>query len=163
MKKNYLLILVTVIFLSTWANAQSISPFVIAPAGGEGSGNNMNIQWTLGEMMIETFEANDLILTQGFHQPHLIVTSVEELPGYEISIDAFPNPTSDLVNIRINDESFAGLQYKLFDSNGRLVDTNTLENSITKINLSDKQPGVFFLIVSKERKEIKTFKIVKNR
>ncbi len=163
MKKNYLLILVTVIFFSSWAHAQSISPFVISSAGGEGESGEMTIQWTLGEMMIETFDANDMILTQGFHQPHLIVTSVDEIPGHDICIDAYPNPTDNHVHIRLNDGEYADMHYSLFDSNGRLIGTRPLESLVTQVNLTQHEPGVFFLIITRSNEEIKTFKIVKNR
>nr|NQU92395.1 hypothetical protein [Bacteroidota bacterium] len=51
---------------SITSNAQQ----VIASAGGFYEGENISLSWTLGEPVIETFEGNGIILTQGFQQPY---------------------------------------------------------------------------------------------
>jgi len=48
----------------------SVAQQVIASAGGYYEGENISLSWTLGEPVIETFEGNDIILTQGFQQPY---------------------------------------------------------------------------------------------
>jgi len=151
------------VLLSVGMHAQSISPFVIASSGGEGSSGDMSIEWTLGEMMVETFTADDIVLTQGFHQPHLIVTSIDEMPGHDISIDAYPNPTSDFINIRLHDDKYHDMEYNLFNEQGRLIRSGRLEGLITEISLNEQQNGVYFVIITTGREEVKTFKVVKNR
>jgi len=123
----------------------------------------MTIEWTLGEMMIETFAADDIVLTQGFHQPHLVVTSIDEIPGHDISIDAYPNPTTDFVNVRLHDDKYAEMEYSLFDEQGRLIRSSRLEGLITEVSLNEQQAGIYFLIITRGSEEIKTFKVVKNR
>ncbi|HMQ77825.1 MAG TPA: BspA family leucine-rich repeat surface protein, partial [Flavobacteriales bacterium] len=61
---------------ATWAaNAQSVSPTVVANAGGTGTAGNMTLDWTLGEPMVTTLDNGLLVLTQGFHQPGGVLTS----------------------------------------------------------------------------------------
>ncbi|MEM1358204.1 MAG: T9SS type A sorting domain-containing protein [Bacteroidota bacterium] len=55
--------------LSTCAlSAQSLTPEVVASAGETFSNGSLTLEWTLGEIMTETY-TGDIILTQGFHQP----------------------------------------------------------------------------------------------
>ena len=42
---------------------------VIATSGGYYQNENISLSWTVGEPVIETFTAGDVILTQGFQQP----------------------------------------------------------------------------------------------
>lgn len=162
MKKKHLLILVTAIFLSSLTYAQQISPYVIAPAGSEGAGNEIHLQWTLGELMTQTFGGADLLLTQGFHQPYMLVTSIGE-PGHDIRVEAYPNPATDFVHIRLQEPDYADFKFRLFDEQGRQVSSNKLEGIITEVSLKGKQAGVYFLVITKTNQEVSIFKIIKNQ
>ncbi|MCB0792095.1 MAG: hemagglutinin protein [Flavobacteriales bacterium] len=49
-------------------NAQSLSPTVIAAAGGSGTTGGVTLDWTVGEVAVATLDNGTNILTQGFHQ-----------------------------------------------------------------------------------------------
>jgi hypothetical protein len=51
------------------AQAQSLSPTVIASSGGYSTGTDVSLSWTLGEIATETYSNGSYILTQGFQQP----------------------------------------------------------------------------------------------
>ncbi len=112
--------------------------------------------------MIQTFGAGDFLLTQGFHQPHLVITSIDE-PGHDTRVEAYPNPATDFVHIRLQEPGYADFQYRLFDEQGRLVSNSKLDGIITEVRLKGKQAGVYFLVITKANQEVSTFKIVKNR
>ena len=48
--------------------AQSLSPTVIASAGGTGTAGGVTLSWTVGETAVQTLDNGTNILTQGFHQ-----------------------------------------------------------------------------------------------
>lgn len=50
-------------------NAQSLTPQVVATAGGYQSGANASISFTIGETNITTLTTSTYMLTQGFQQP----------------------------------------------------------------------------------------------
>jgi len=50
-------------------SAQSLSPTVIATAGFSYASPELQVDMTIGETFITTLQAQDIILTQGFHQP----------------------------------------------------------------------------------------------
>lgn len=107
------------------AMAQSISPEVIASAGEHFDNGTTQLSWTLGEVVIDTYDNGTNILTQGFHQTELTVTSIEESLA-NIRLNMYPNPTSELLNIEFgNNEQDITLQ--LFDMGGKLIHTDKIE------------------------------------
>ncbi|MCB0810769.1 MAG: hypothetical protein KDB96_15940, partial [Flavobacteriales bacterium] len=54
--------------LSAPLSAQSLSPTVIASAGGTGTAGGVTLSWTVGETAVQTLDNGTNILTQGFHQ-----------------------------------------------------------------------------------------------
>src|SRR5687768_17317651 len=69
-------ILLTVLLFSgiLFANAQSLSPKVIASSGGFYTSGGVTLSWTLGETFTTTLSSPNNILTQGFQQPYIKVT-----------------------------------------------------------------------------------------
>ena len=134
---------------------------VVSSAGDSHINNNGSISYTIGEPVVETFTGENNILTQGFQQTNLVITAIDELPGLDFEISAFPNPASEIVKLRIGKESIAGMQYKLYDMNGNLLLQNRLEGAETEIPFSDLSPAEYILIISDQNKELKSFKIVK--
>jgi hypothetical protein len=55
--------------IPAFISAQSVSPQVVSSAGDYFEGTNASLSWTLGEIATETFNSENVILTQGFQQP----------------------------------------------------------------------------------------------
>ncbi|MFM1876289.1 MAG: hypothetical protein RL266_2026 [Bacteroidota bacterium] len=110
--------------------AQSISPEVIASAGEHFDNGTVQLSWTLGEVMVDTYDNGTNILTQGFHQTDLTVTSIEETLA-DIRMNLYPNPTSEYLNIELgNNEQNINLQ--LYDMNGKLIHKDVINAYDTK-------------------------------
>ena len=161
--KNKRLPLLLILFLAGFSlHAQTLSPSVVSSSGGQGQGEGLSIAWTLGEIITETFQNDELILTQGFHQTDLVITSIDELPGLDFEISAYPNPASHHVNIGLKDGEYENLRYRLVDFQGREITNGDLEGTLTTVSFSGFRSGVYFLLISRGGQEIKSFKIVKN-
>ena len=85
---------------------------VIATSGEFFSNSTYSLSWTLGECVTETFTATGNTLTQGFQQSKFVVTSINQLTIEGISVKAYPNPVSDLINISVKTEN--GIQKPVF-------------------------------------------------
>ena len=70
MKKTLLLFLG--LFSAGWCYSQSASPSVIASNGDHIDAGSFQLDYTVGEVIIETVYGDSLTLTQGFHQPNLL-------------------------------------------------------------------------------------------
>ena len=95
MKRIIQLITVCAITIST-LQAQTLTPQVIASTGGFASNSSGSLSYTVGEMtMVQTFSANNNILTQGFQQPSdsLIGVGLLDITDNDfISFVTYPNP-----------------------------------------------------------------------
>lgn len=160
--KQIIIILFVIFGLNTFS--QQLSPEVIASAGDHFENGDVSLSWTLGEPVIATFEGN-YILTQGFHQDLYIITAIDEIKLDNISIDIYPNPTPNFVNIKVNSEKQINQSclVQLFDANGRLIkeEKTTHSNNTIQWNLKSYERSHYFIKVVLGN-QTKTFKIIKH-
>lgn len=147
-----------------YAFAQSVKPEVIASAGDYFTSTNNTMSWTLGECITETYTSANNKLTQGFQQSTYTITAVTQLALNGISVKAFPNPTTDYINILV--ETTGGYQIncsvELFDIKGKLLMNKKLNDKLMKLDMSQFANGAYFLKVSGKGKTIlQNFKIIK--
>jgi hypothetical protein len=155
-KETFLFFLFYVIIHITSSGQQ-----VVTTSGDFYQNTNGSISWTLGEIMTDTYTNNQSVLTQGFQQPNLKVTSITELPGLDYSITAFPNPAKEFVKLKIEKEDVNGMQYDLLDMSGKVIESKKIQNSETEISFADLIPATYFIRITENDIEIKIFKIVK--
>lgn len=94
---------------------------VISSAGNTFYVNNVQLDWTLGELAITTLENNTHKITQGFHQPDYYITAVESPFDFPYEISLFPNPVTRNLNFKIQLENPQSLIAEIFDSTGRIL------------------------------------------
>lgn len=134
--KKIILFILLVIGLAIFSRgyAQTTSPEVIASSGNHFIGTNVQLSWTIGDVIIETYSNVNNQLTQGFHQTNLIVSSVKDLnSNYSVSI--YPNPSSDFVNIDVPNNKEL-LSIEIYNVNGQSVYHESFINK-TSVNLQD--------------------------
>ena len=152
MKKN------TIVVFSFFAVLSGSAQEVVATQGDSYSNASANIDFTLGEVIIDTGTDGTNDLTQGFHQSNWNFLGVEDFaPNYEATI--FPNPTEDVLNIRTS--TFENVTYTLYDAQGKLVMQDILSAEQTPIQVSQLAPGSYSLTLNNETQNLKTFKLVK--
>lgn len=75
-------------------------------------------------------------------------------------VEVYPNPVSDYLILKNADEG-KNRSYKIFDINGRLVETRELSNGERKIDMTHLSPAVY-LIHYINNSEVQKIKIIKN-
>ncbi len=154
MKKK--LLPIGLFLLSASVNAQS----VISAQGNSYTNGSNTIDYTIGEAVTATTSNGTNDLTQGFHQTNVTITNIEDL-DVNVSVNVFPNPTSEFVNLNI--EKFEGLTLRIFDVGGKLLKKVQLDSTQTEVSVLEYAEGTYLLTLeNKSRKKIKTFKIIKN-
>jgi len=154
MIKKYTLLFVTFSLLLT-ASAQE----VISTQGDSYSNSDTNIDFTIGEVVINTVSTVSNDLTQGFHQTNWKFVSLEDLaPTFEVSV--FPNPSSSVLNIKA--VAFEQVSFVLYDVNGKLVAENMLTSELTSIEVSHLSTGNYTLVLKNDSHLLKTVKLIKS-
>lgn len=160
MKK--LLLLNLSLILCGWGFSQSTSPEVNASSGEHFTSNMIQLSWTIGEILIETYDNGSNQLSQGFHQTDLIITAMNDLVG-GIQVRVFPNPANGQLNIEWSELS-EPFHILLHDTNGRQLLAKKIANPALymTLDLSPYRVGTYFLHLNDPNEEtVKTFKILK--
>jgi len=132
--------------------------------GGNASGSGGTASYSVGQVVYTTNTGTNGSAAQGVQQPFEIsvVTGLEEAKGINLSVTAYPNPTTDYLILSIVDFEASELSYQLYEMNGKLIESNMLEGNQTSIVMSNLVPATYFLKVTEGKKEVKSFKIIKN-
>ncbi len=100
----------------------------------------------------------------GAPYPPVQEDGINEIKLGNSNFNVYPNPTSGLTNICINNSMYSSVQLEIFSDLGIALVNETFMNSgtfnIKTINLSDFTDGIYFIRVA-TGKEIYTFKIIK--
>lgn len=134
----------------------------VCATGGDTHGNG-TISFSVGQPFYIVSDNNNGSLAPGVQQAYLITTietATSEIAPL-ISMKVFPNPTTDLLTLSIDNETAQRLHYTLTDDNGRSLEKSSVESSITKIDMSRYTPSVYFINVFCGKSRLQTFKIVK--
>ncbi len=152
MKTQIIIILIFLIYDAL--SAQEI----ISVSGDFFENENISVSQTVGEPVIETLSTGNNILTQGFQQSNLIVTGLNNF-SENIKVQIYPNPTTEFINVSI--ETYNNVFYKLYDVDGKLLQTMKIYKPETKISFKHFSKGVYFLYLFIEDKLYGNYKIIK--
>ena len=156
-------IFVSCIFsLAFTANAQSVTPQVVATSGDFYNGSSASLSWTLGEVAVDTYIGSSNQLTQGFQQPEIRFSELEDF-AQDLVVSLYPNPASSLVNLQIANNSET-LQLEMYDASGKLILSDAyVSNENHPIYLTGLADGFYLLKISSPTTgHLKTLKIQKN-
>lgn len=132
--------------------------------GGNASGSGGSASYSVGQVVYTTNTGTNGSVSQGVQQPYEIsvVTGIEEAKGINLSVSAYPNPTTDYLTLSIGEFDISNLSYQLYDMNGKLLQNAKITGNQTSIVMSNLVPANYFVKVIQGNKEVKTFKIIKN-
>lgn len=140
MKKKLLgLALIT----SSISLAQSVTPDVTATAGAHFAIPSIQISWTLGETITQTLSNSSAQLTQGFQQSNISVVGVSDY-DFSYSVEAFPNPTIDVVRIKLSDNVTEG-RLNIIDPTGKVIHEKEITESDFMLDFAPYSMGTYFL------------------
>ena len=103
-------------------------------------------------------------LTQTDKDGKFSLSQIEKvvIAGAQFSATASPNPTRDIVQLRISGQINKNFNYLLTDMNGKILMKATISNSVTPIDLSNLSQGMYILKITDGGKAVQTFKVIKN-
>ncbi|MEY3237371.1 MAG: hypothetical protein RI883_1472 [Bacteroidota bacterium] len=149
----------TLVFVSLLSTLSLSAQEVISSQGETYSNTNGSIDFTVGEVVINTGTNGTNDLTQGFHQTNWNFLGVENhVANYEAII--FPNPTEDILNIKTS--KFENVTYTLYDAQGKLVLQDKISSELTALQVGHLAPGSYSLTLNNDTLNLKTFKLVKS-
>jgi len=136
----------------------------INATGGNASGSGGSASYSVGQVVYTTNTGTNGSVAQGVQQPFEIsvVTAIEEAKGINLSVSAYPNPTTDYLTLEVKEYELSNLHFQLYDMSGKLLQSEKITGNQTSIVMSNLVPATYFVKVIQGNKEVKTFKIIKN-
>ena len=135
--------------------------------GGNASGSGGSASYSVGQVVYTTNIGTNGSVAQGVQQPYEIsvVTGLEEAKGINLTVSAYPNPTTDYLTLEVDASTTLSIQsmaYQLYDMQGKLLQNEKITSNQASIVMSNLVPATYFVKVIQSNKELKTFKIIKN-
>ncbi|HPY82450.1 MAG TPA: T9SS type A sorting domain-containing protein [Bacteroidales bacterium] len=131
--------------------------------GGNASGSGGSASYSVGQVVYTSNTETSGSVAQGVLQSYAISieTAIEKTKGINLSVTAFPNPTTDFLTLEIKEFELSNLYVQLYDMNGKLLQSQKITDSQTIIAMGELIPAAYFVKVVQNNKEVKTFKIIK--
>jgi len=135
--------------------------------GGNASGSGGTVAYSVGQVVYTTNIGTNGSVAQGVQQPFEIsvVLAIEEAKGINLTVSAYPNPTTDYLTLEVDASTTLSIQsmaYQLYDMQGKLLQNEKITSNQASIVMSNLVPATYFVKVIQGNKEVKTFKIIKN-
>lgn len=132
-------------------------------AGGDALSTGGSVAYSVGQVVYTTIIGNDGSVAQGVQQPYefYIVAGVENHLVH-LLVDAYPNPISDFLQLHIEYDNWQAVIFQLVDIEGSIIESRKITSATETIDMSLLSSDIYFLKVSCQGKELKTFKVIKN-
>lgn len=126
-------------------------------AGGNATGAEGSVSFSIGQAVIGSTEGNSGSSNVGLQQPYW----VEVITGWDdvdFSLAVFPNPTVDRITIR-DAKGRTGLRLEWQDAEGRVLSTRLSDGAETPMMVDAWAQGIYLLRISEGEHVLKTFRI----
>lgn len=143
-----------------YANAQE----ALLSVGGDFIGSGGSVAFSAGQVAYVGLNSDAVMVLEGVQQAYQItdVTSIPDKHKIGISCAVYPNPTTDVLTLKLDDyEELSILSYQLYNMNGTLLEQKKIESNQSGIAMKHLVSGVYFLRVLKGDQDLRVFKIIK--
>lgn len=132
--------------------------------GGDIQNASGTVNYSIGQVVYEYHYGPTGQVAEGVQQPFEIseVLSVDSETLNEMNIGIYPNPTSGLIVIEIENTDIKEMNLELKDLNGKQLYSVQQLQSVNNLDISVLPSGLYFLEISKDQMATKTYKIQKN-
>jgi hypothetical protein len=147
----------------TFAGAQVLQSSLLSVAGDSYKNSTAQIEWTLGEIAVETY-ANNGFLTQGFLQgsPVLLIGIDDQVVSASQNVVAvFPNPFTNKFQLSFLNPPNGKVSIQVYDLLGKLVYQMNDVNEDYQYNMTGFASGMYIISVTSENINLGTFKVTK--
>ncbi len=164
--KNKFYSVIAIFFALGYSNAQSIAPQSVNSSGTSMSQSNGSLSFTVGELVVLSLTDTDgNTLGGGFTSGATISTSSIKEPDLDvIQVKVFPNPTTDLITVAIQESKLSKVEIEITDVNGKVISNEHYSAISTNIGINSASwnSGTYFLALKGEKNSVLgVYKIVK--
>ena len=152
----------SIIFL-TLGLTNSYAQQAATATGGDASGSGGSVAYSIGQVVYTTSTGSTGSVAQGVQQPYEISIALGvENQSINLVMAAYPNPTNDYLTLSVSNLELSNLNFQLFDMSGKLIENRKITSATETIRMENLPSASYFLKVTTNNNDVKTFKIIKN-
>jgi hypothetical protein len=142
-----------------------IPQFCYAQAAVSASGSQLKstggaMNFTVGQVVFTSKPGSSGRMSEGVQQVYPAkVTPVNELVHLR-EVTLFPNPTDELLTLKIPDLGTEKATYIVLDGSGKMLNTDLVQSPLSEISLSGLPAGTYHILL-KTGLESRAFKVIK--
>ena len=141
---------------------QNAQQQVASVSGDDVTVNDVQLSWTLGQVVSASNSNNSIFLDEGFQQGTTLTIPLGAGPEENI-ITIYPNPTTDYIQVNTSSyKGFGGYQLQSLKGAILLQDNQADFTEEIKIDMMDHASGTYLLTIQMPNSQTKQFKIIKN-
>lgn len=141
---------------------QSYAQSSINASGGNSSESNGNVAYSIGEVFYDTASSPSGSVAAGVQQAYEITETLGiDITEINLSLKIYPNPTPDILNLKVGFNDYKKYHYELLEGSGKSLTSKTINESQTSIKMTSYPAGIYYLKVMKGGKVMKIFKVLK--
>ena len=161
MTKTIFLVIVTAYL--TWTNIGQAQESINA-SGGDAIGNGGSVAYSVGQVLYTTNVGSNGSMSQGVQHAFEIYTVGIKEQLLNISLTAYPNPTTGNLILEVGDLNLEKLSIQLVDMQGKHITNEQILAEQTDINMNGLPASTYFInVINQENTTIQSFKIIKNQ
>lgn len=151
-------LLIAGMLLGGFAQAQDS----VNASGGDATGSGGTAAYSIGQLVYTTNTGATGEVAQGVQHAYEIYTVSIDETQQNVSLNIFPNPTTDYLTLQVNDYKNEKWSFQVFDVHGQLLSNGQIVSEQTQISMNNLASASYYVnVVNQENKNIKSFKIIK--
>jgi hypothetical protein len=144
----------------------SIDRSVLVAAYHEVQTPTLSAQWTVGELITETFTTDHVTASNGINESQVVflVTGLENIQLDEFSLAVHPNPFTEKLTLETTRHPVNELVISFYDATGKKMEAQLLSIEENKVTFSTENftPGFYLMNVStKQHRTLKPLKLIR--
>lgn len=160
MKRN--LIIAALLLVTFPAFSQTRQSEVVASAGGTATAGTVTVSYTVGEPVVGTLSAGNVVLTQGFQQGYIDVPETVVEAALAKNVRLYPNPLKTTLFVELQEIPDGDCVVKCFDMAGQVVGEAQYDsNPRMSIDMSNLPQGAYFVKLFVDDSEFLNSRVVK--
>ena len=135
----------------------------IPAAGGTATGTGGSVTYTVGQTAFIVVTGTNGFIIQGIQQPYEIstVTAIEDAGDITLGYVVYPNPTEGTIRLVIRSYDDGSYRFQVYNLKGTVLHEKNVSDEETVISMEREESAIYFLMVIRNDREVKVFKIIK--
>lgn len=153
----------TLLFFGIALSSFGFTQESVHASGGNATGSGGTVNYSVGQVVYTTNNSSEGSVAQGVQHAYQITNVSINEKNSNISLTVFPNPTSDFLNLQIENFNDETRSYQISDTQGKIIGHGNIVTTQTQIGMHELPRAVYYIhVLDNQNQIIQSFQIIKN-